>query len=85
MSCHLHDFRFPMIGIPNVEVISLVLSLCGVLTTATEMGRRKMMIYASIGQALGYLIITVLIRYNGLPGYSGSKQVAPASVGFFFM
>ena len=43
-----------------------------------------MMIYASIGQALSYMLITILLRYNELPGYSGSKQVASASVAFFF-
>ena len=59
---------FSMIGIPNVE----------------RWGRRKMMIYASIGQALSYLLITILLRYNELPGYSGTKQVASASVAFFF-
>ena len=59
---------FSMIGIPNVE----------------RWGRRKMMIYASIGQALSYLLITILLRYNELPGYSGSKQAASASVAFFF-
>ncbi|KAF6225791.1 hypothetical protein HO133_009793 [Letharia lupina] len=59
---------FSMIGIPNVE----------------RWGRRKMMIYASIGQALSYMLITILLRYNELPGYSGSKQVASASVAFFF-
>lgn len=42
------------------------------------------MIYASIGQALSYMLITILLRYNELPGYSGSKQVASASVAFFF-
>lgn len=30
-------------------------------------------------------MITVLIRYNELPGYSGSKQVASASIAFFFL
>lgn len=59
---------FSMIGIPNVE----------------RWGRRKMMIYASIGQALSYMLITILLRFNELPGYSGSKQVASASVAFFF-
>ena len=59
---------FSMIGIPNVE----------------RWGRRKMMIYASIGQALSYMLITILLRYNELPGYGGSKQVASASVAFFF-
>ena len=43
-----------------------------------------MMMYAATGQFLSYLMITILLRYNELPGYSGSKQVAAASVAFFF-
>ncbi|KAI4200267.1 MAG: hypothetical protein LQ350_004015 [Teloschistes chrysophthalmus] len=60
---------FSLIGIPNVE----------------RWGRRKMMMYAAAGQCFCYLMITVLIRYNELPGYSGSKQVASASIAFFFL
>jgi len=44
-----------------------------------------MMMYAAAGQCFCYLIITVLIRYNELPGYPASKQVASASVAFFFL
>ncbi len=43
------------------------------------------MMYAAAGQCFCYLIITVLIRYNELPGYPASKQVASASVAFFFL
>ena len=43
------------------------------------------MMYAAAGQSFCYLIITVLLRYNELPGYSGSKEVASASVAFFFL
>lgn len=43
-----------------------------------------MMIYAAIGQSISYLLITVLLRYNELQGYAASKQVAAASVAFFF-
>ncbi|KAL9101385.1 MAG: hypothetical protein Q9163_003343 [Psora crenata] len=39
---------------------------------------------ASTGQALSYAIITALLRYNELPGYAHSKEVASASVAFFF-
>ncbi|KAL8822821.1 MAG: hypothetical protein Q9191_006449, partial [Dirinaria sp. TL-2023a] len=60
---------FSLIGIPNVE----------------NWGRRKMLIFASSGQCFCYLIITILLRYNELPGYSASKQVASASVAFFFL
>ncbi|KAL1301943.1 hypothetical protein AAFC00_002402 [Neodothiora populina] len=60
---------FSLIGIPNVE----------------RWGRRKMMMYAAAGQCFCYLMITVLIRFNELPGYSGAKEVASASVAFFFL
>ena len=43
------------------------------------------MMYAAAGQCFCYLIITVLLRYNELPGYAYSKQVASASVAFFFL
>lgn len=60
---------FSLIGIPNVE----------------KWGRRKLMMYAAAGQAFCYLCITILLRYNELPGYAASKQVASASVAFFFL
>lgn len=60
---------FSLIGIPNVE----------------RWGRRKMMMYAAAGQSFCYLIITVLIRYNELPGYAHTREVASASVAFFFL
>ncbi|KAL9127829.1 MAG: hypothetical protein Q9217_003369 [Psora testacea] len=59
---------FSMIGIPNVE----------------RWGRRKMMIYAAAGQAASYAIITALLRYSELSGYAHKKEVASASVAFFF-
>ena len=73
-----------MIGIPNVEVSDLAPCPAKCLSLEQRWGRRKMMIYASIGQALSYLLITILLQYNELPGYTGSKQVASASVAFFF-
>ena len=60
---------FSLIGIPNVE----------------RWGRRKMMMYAAAGQGFCYLMITTLLRYSELPGYSGAKQVASASIAFFFL
>ena len=60
---------FSMIGIPNVE----------------RWGRRKMIMYAAAGQCFCYLIITVLLRYNEMPGYAHRDQVASASVAFFFL
>ena len=60
---------FSLIGIPNVE----------------RWGRRKLMMYAAAGQCFCYLIITVLLRYTELPGYGATKEVAAASVAFFFL
>ena len=71
---------FSLIAIPNIE----------------RWGRRRLLIYAAAGQSFCYLIITVLIRYNEKPGYGGAplpglnvsygqKQVASASIAFFFL
>ncbi|KAK0811554.1 hypothetical protein LTR02_007880 [Friedmanniomyces endolithicus] len=60
---------FSLIGIPNVE----------------RWGRRKMLMYAAAGQGFCYLIITVLIRYSEESNFAGGKEVASASVAFFFL
>lgn len=44
-----------------------------------------MLMYAAAGQCFCYLIITVMIRYNELPGYAHQEEVAKASVAFFFL
>ncbi|EME89736.1 uncharacterized protein MYCFIDRAFT_71755 [Pseudocercospora fijiensis CIRAD86] len=60
---------FSLIGIPNVE----------------RWGRRKMLMYAAAGQCFCYMIITILLRYAAMPGYGSQKEVASASVAFFFL
>ena len=62
---------FSLIAIPNVE----------------RWGRRRLMIFGAAGQFMCYLIITILIRYTEYPGYPAdqAKQVASASVAFFFL
>jgi len=60
---------FSLIGIPNVE----------------RWGRRKMLMYAALGQGLCYLVITVLLSFNENPGYMHRHEVASASVAFFFL
>ena len=60
---------FSLIAIPNIE----------------RWGRRRLMIYAAAGQSFCYLLITVLLRYNELPGYTHGKEVASASIAFFFL
>ena len=44
-----------------------------------------MIIYAATGQFFCYMIITILLRYNEKEGYPHAKQVASASVAFFFL
>jgi len=60
---------FSLIGIPNVE----------------RWGRRKMLMYAAAGQFFCYLMITILLGLNEQPGFGAKKQVASASVAFFFL
>lgn len=60
---------FSLIAIPNVE----------------RWGRRKLMMYAAAGQCFCYMIITILLRYNEKAGYSAAKEVASASIAFFFL
>ncbi|ETN42632.1 uncharacterized protein HMPREF1541_01789 [Cyphellophora europaea CBS 101466] len=60
---------FSLIGIPNVE----------------RWGRRKMLMFAAAGQCFCYAIITALLRYAEKPGYAAQKEVASASVAFFFL
>lgn len=43
-----------------------------------------MLMYAATGQAVSYALITGLLRYNELENYAHRKQVAAASVAFFF-
>ncbi|PQE32958.1 sugar transporter protein [Rutstroemia sp. NJR-2017a WRK4] len=58
-----------LLAIPNVE----------------KWGRRNLMMYAAAGQAVCYLLITVLLRFNEMPGYAHQKEVASAAVAFFFI
>ena len=60
---------FSLIGIPNVE----------------NWGRRRMMMFACAGQGFCYLCITILIKFSQDPDYDAQKQVASASIAFFFL
>lgn len=48
-------------------------------------GRRKTMMFAAAGQCFCYILITVLVRFNEMPGYPHAQQVASAAVAFFFL
>lgn len=48
-------------------------------------GRRNTMIFGAAGQSFCYILITVLIRFNEMPGYPHAQQVASAAVAFFFL
>jgi sugar porter (SP) family MFS transporter len=48
-------------------------------------GRRKMMMFGAAGQCFCYLLITICLRYSELNGYGHQKEIASASVAFFFL
>lgn len=43
------------------------------------------MMYAAAGQCFCYFMITILIRYNEMPGFAHKAEVAKASISFFFL
>lgn len=47
-------------------------------------GRRRLFMICAFGQGVCYLLITVLIRFTEKEGYAHQKEVASASVAFFF-
>ena len=60
---------FSLIAIPNVE----------------RWGRRYLMMFGALGQGVCFLLITVLIRYSQLEGFGSQREVASASIAFFFL
>lgn len=44
-----------------------------------------MLMFAATGQAFSYLMITVLLGLNEQPNFEAKKQVAEASIFFFFL
>lgn len=62
----------------------LLFSLIGIFRVE-QWGRRKLMMFGCTGMCFCYVFITSLIRYNELEGYPHQKQVASASVAFFFL
>lgn len=60
---------FSLVAIPNVE----------------RWGRRYLMMFGALGQGICYLIITVLLRYSQVEGFPSQKEVASASIAFFFL
>ena len=60
---------FSLIAIPNVE----------------RWGRRKLMIFGAAGLCFCCIMITALLAFNYPETYSNSKQIASASIVFFFL
>lgn len=48
-------------------------------------GRRRLFMICALGQGLCYLLITILLRFNEKEGYAHSREVASASIAFFFL
>ena len=62
----------------------LLFSLIGIFYVE-QWGRRKLMMYGCAGMCFCYVFTTSLVRFNELDGYAHQKQVASASVAFFFL
>ncbi|KAG8525913.1 uncharacterized protein KY384_000675 [Bacidia gigantensis] len=76
------SYYLPTVLIQSVkldEKLARLLAACN-----SRWGRRKMMIYAATGQAVSYALITALLRYSEKEGYPHQKEVASASITFFF-
>lgn len=50
-----------------------------------KFGRRKMMMIGAAGQCFCYIMITACIRYSELESYAHQREIASASVTFFFL
>ncbi|KAI0893823.1 general substrate transporter [Annulohypoxylon nitens] len=66
------------------SVIYLISSLIAA-PLVEKFGRRKMMMVSTIVQFGCFLLVTILLRFSELPGYSGHVEVAEASVAFFIL
>lgn len=64
--------------------ISYLLAGLFAISRVERWGRRKLLIICSLGQGVCYLLITVLLYFTGKEGYPYQKEVASASVAFFF-
>lgn len=50
-----------------------------------RLGRRRLLLSCCLGQFVCYMLITILLRFNEKEGFAHPKQVASASVAFFFL
>lgn len=65
--------------------ISYLLAGCIAILNVEKWGRRRPFMICTLGQGLCYLLITILLRFNEKEGYAHQKEVASASVTFFFL
>lgn len=65
--------------------VSYLIAGCIAIPNIERWGRRKLFMICALGQGLCYLLITVLLRFNEKPGYPHGKEVASASIAFFFL
>jgi sugar porter (SP) family MFS transporter len=64
--------------------ISYLLAGTFAIPNIERWGRRQLLMICSFGQGVCYILITVLIRFTEKDGYAHQKEVASASVAFFF-
>ncbi|KIA75576.1 hypothetical protein HK57_00679 [Aspergillus ustus] len=77
------------------ELLARLLAACNSITyllsgfisvrNIENWGRRRPFMLCALGQGLCYLLITVLVRLSETEGYAHQREVASASVTFFFL
>lgn len=65
--------------------VSYLIAGCVAIPNIERWGRRSLFMTCALGQGLCYLLITVLLRFNEKEGYLYQKEVASASIAFFFL
>ncbi|KAJ5151581.1 hypothetical protein N7492_009876 [Penicillium capsulatum] len=65
--------------------VSYLIAGCVAIPNIERWGRRSLFMVCALGQGVCYLLITVLLRFNEKEGYPYQKEVASASIAFFFL
>lgn len=65
--------------------VSYLIAGCVAIPNIERWGRRSLFMTCALGQGICYLLITVLLRFNEKEGYPYQKEVASASIAFFFL
>lgn len=65
--------------------LSYLAAGCFTIPMVERFGRRRLLLSCCAGQFFCYMLITILLRFTEKEGFAHPKQVASASVAFFFL